>query len=153
MIEILLLESLVRYFHGLTAVAPLLRSQAFRQLEVLVTPSTHESGGLVRIPGQPIGRYAVVRQLAVGLKKGLESTRAMAQKLSTQLHNFGCEIDPAEFKRVLAVTKQELFPELTEERLVCTDDENGIYCDAVCSRVGVELPRPFIRFQLLNNHK
>lgn len=77
----------------------------------------------------------------------------MGQKLSTQLRNHGCDMDPSEFKRVLAITKRELFPDMTEERLVCMDEENISYCDEIRRRVCVSLPRSFIRFQLLNNHK
>ena len=77
----------------------------------------------------------------------------MAQHLSTQLRSYGCELAPIEFKSVLAGTKRELFPNLTDEHLVCADEENTTYCDEVRRRVGVELPRPFIRFQLLNVRK
>ena len=77
----------------------------------------------------------------------------MAQRLVTQLRGYGCELAPQEFKEVLTEIKQELFPGMTEERLACTDDESITYCDEVNKRVGVALPRPFVRFQLLNNHK
>ena len=74
-------------------------------------------------------------------------------KLSTQLRNYGCDLAPIEFKRILATTKRELFPDMTDEHLVCADDENVTYCDEVRKRLGVSLPRPFIRFQLLNVRK
>ncbi len=77
----------------------------------------------------------------------------MAQRLSTQLRDYGCDLAPFDFKQILANTKSELFPDMTEERLVCTDEEIVTYCDEIRRRVGVGLPRPFIRFQLLNNHK
>ena len=77
----------------------------------------------------------------------------MAQRLITQLRDYGCDLAPQEFKEVLAATKEELFPGMTEERLACTDEESIIYCDEVNKRVGVKFPRPFVRFQLLNNHK
>jgi hypothetical protein len=77
----------------------------------------------------------------------------MGQRLGTQLRSYGCNMDPHEFKRVLAVVHNEKYPDMTEERLVCTDEEIDIYCDEVCHRVGIDLPKPFIRFQLLNNHK
>jgi hypothetical protein len=77
----------------------------------------------------------------------------MAQKLSTQLRNFGCDLAPVEFKRVLATAKRDLFPEMTDEHLVCTDEENATYCEEVRRRLGRDLPRPFIRFQLLNVRK
>jgi hypothetical protein len=77
----------------------------------------------------------------------------MAQRLVTQLRTYGCSLAPQEFKEVLAKTKQELFPEMTEERLVCADGESVTYCDEVSKRVGIALPRPFVKFQLLANHK
>ena len=77
----------------------------------------------------------------------------MAQKLSTQLRNFGCYLAPFEFKRVLATAKRDLYPEMTDEALVCADEENATYCEEIRRRLGVELPRPFIRFQLLNVRK
>ncbi len=77
----------------------------------------------------------------------------MSQHLSTQLRSYGCELAPPEFKRVLAGTKRELFPNLTDEHLICADEENTTYCDEVRRRVGVELPGPFIRVQLLNVRK
>ena len=104
---------------------------------------THYDSSAVSSPGA----------MGDGSDERIAWTYPMAQKLSTQLRNYGCEMAPSEFKRVLAVAKQELYPEMTEERLVCTDDEIVTYCDDVRQRVGVELPRPFIRFQLLNNHK
>lgn len=77
----------------------------------------------------------------------------MARRLVTLLRGYGCELAPEKFKEVLANTKMELYPELTEERLACADDESIAYCDEVSKRLGVALPRPFIRFQLLNSHK
>ena len=80
-------------------------------------------------------------------------THPMAQKLSAQLLKFGCHQAPVEFKRVLAMVKRDLFPEMTDEHLVCTDVESAAYCEEVRRRLGVELPRPFIRVQLLNVRK
>ncbi len=77
----------------------------------------------------------------------------MHQRLSTQLRNYGCELDPRVFKQVLAEAKQQLFPGMSEERLACAEGESIAYCDEVRARLGVALPRPFIKFQLLNNHK
>jgi hypothetical protein len=77
----------------------------------------------------------------------------MAQRLVTQLRSYGCKLEPQEFKEILATTKRELFPEMTEERLACADHESITYCDEVSKRVGIALPRPFVKFQLLNNHK
>ena len=77
----------------------------------------------------------------------------MAQRLITQLQNYGCELAPEQFKQVLTETKNDLYPNLTEERLACADEESISFCTAVCKRIGVTLPRPFIRLQLLNSHK
>jgi hypothetical protein len=77
----------------------------------------------------------------------------MAKRLVTQLRTYGCILHPQQFKKILTKTKQELFPDLTEERLACADQESVTYCDEVSKRVGVSLPRPFIKFQLLSNHK
>jgi hypothetical protein len=77
----------------------------------------------------------------------------MAQRLGTQLRRYGCQRTPQEFKEILAKTKQELFPGMTEERLACADEESVTYCEEVSKRVGVPLPRPFVKFQLLAHHK
>ncbi len=77
----------------------------------------------------------------------------MAQKLSTQLRNFGCNLAPVEFKRVLATAKRDLFPEMTDEHLVCSDEESLTFCEEVRQRLGLALPGSFIRFQLLNVRK
>ena len=77
----------------------------------------------------------------------------MPQRLSTQLRIFGCELSPREFKQVIAEAKRELFPEMSEEWLACTEDESVVFCEEITKRVGVPLSRPFIKRQLLNNHK
>lgn len=77
----------------------------------------------------------------------------MAQRLATQLRSYGCKLTPNEFKQLLATTHRDLYPDMTEERLACADQESAIFCDEVNKRVGVSFPRPFVKFQLLNNHK
>jgi len=77
----------------------------------------------------------------------------MAQKLSTQLHNHGCPLGTTEFRRILVAVKQELFPDWSDEHLVCTADEAENYCAEVLRRVGGRMPRHFILTQLLNVRK
>jgi hypothetical protein len=77
----------------------------------------------------------------------------MAQRLSTQLRSHGCSLDPAEFRRILIETKRTFFPGWIDEQLVCTVDEGDEFCKEVRRRVGVNLPRSFILFQLLSVRK
>ena len=80
----------------------------------------------------------------------------MAQKLSTQLRNHGCTLDTTEFRRILVETKRDLFPDWTDEHLVCTVEEDARDDRIVPKSVGesvCNLPRPFILFQLLNVRK
>ncbi|QDV38558.1 hypothetical protein ElP_65130 [Tautonia plasticadhaerens] len=77
----------------------------------------------------------------------------MAQRLSIQLRSLGCDTPPSDFRKDLVAIKEELFPDWSDEALSYTRDEADRYCQAVCLRVGVKLPRDFILRQLNNVRK
>ena len=77
----------------------------------------------------------------------------MAGSLERQLRELGYEGPPIEFKRTLIAVKESLYPDTSADDLVCDDDESLKFCEAVRSRLAVNLPNKFIRIKLLNLRK
>ena len=78
----------------------------------------------------------------------------MRPRIADQLREMGCEATAEEFRRVLADTKAELFPDLTDEHLAFTRHEAERYCKEVRARVACQkLPRVFILTQLVGLRK
>lgn len=77
----------------------------------------------------------------------------MSVPLRKHLEEFGCDIEPDDFRDMLADMLAALYPGWTDERLTRNPDDAKRYCAAVRARTGLDLPDEFVLQTLTNIRK